>query len=916
MRAIEEEPHMVIPSGSTVSLCLASKSWYLSAQRLKLVNSKYHLGDNEKFIIEVNINNTVSFKTIYGNYLRASKAGMFRQSHKRGGNKSEFSILLHRDSTLQIKTYCGTYVFASVLRVAHGDWQYHTESTHWRLVIINPHQDALSVLCLSVDEAYIVTGSSAKSVMQKHLDDMLRAEIERKLTLTAKSSNVISAPDLGEVHELEIEGNAEFWNIEYEKKFSKEDPFIPIPDLYDTSDLTKSHFPIQSFVGEICFMSTKKNGTIASEPGLRGDSELFTLEPHPYWPNRFSFKTFRNTYLSISPEGELLQHETRGKSEFFILQKFSTGASLQAYNGHYVSLKNNGKYALEPDRLISTQFHFHGSFSPVRDNIDAKFYVDGQEYYSELYNYLSQAHECIYIAGWFLSPNLYLIRPASNPEHVLSTILHDRAKRGVQIRILLYNNVESIVPNKHGEAKSYLEKLHHNIQVSLQPLATMIPSSWSHHQKFVVVDYKIAFVGGLDLCLYRYDTQNHDVVETVERTFIGKDYYNGRFTTEADLDVHKPFQVGGVDRSIHPRMPWHDVHLSVDGPACADIINNFVQRWNHSPAHLLNNRLDFKEIASGNGNGDCTCQVVRSISGRANGLHTTETSIREAYCKTIAEADSFVYIENQYFIDPTDSAKPAFICRAIINRIVRAVQENKQFQIIVVLPQYPDNGDPVKSSNSLLVMFRQRQTIDYIRTQIIERTGSLGAQNYISFYSLRNYGVLGDKIVTEQIYVHAKVMISDKSSVIGSANINARSLRGNRDTELSVVVKNTRFSASLLKKLLSEHTGIIAAEIPDDFISFFKSQWVTIAERNTATYNMIFGKSIPDGEPTSIAEYSAALKFSQVGIETLPELRRGICGHLVKFPFNFLANEQNGKLLAVQWRFMFNGWRKVSDLYT
>lgn len=46
-----------------------------------------------------------------------------------------------------------------------------------------------------------------------------------------------------------------------------------------------------------------------------------------------------------------------------------------------------------------------------------------------------------YITGWFLSPDLFLIRPATNPKHILSNILFERAKNGVQVRIILYNNI-------------------------------------------------------------------------------------------------------------------------------------------------------------------------------------------------------------------------------------------------------------------------------------------------------------------------------------------------------------------------------------------------------------------------------------------------------------------------------------------
>jgi len=28
-------------------------------------------------------------------------------------------------------------------------------------------------------------------------------------------------------------------------------------------------------------------------------------------------------------------------------------------------------------------------------------------------------------------------------------------------------------------------------------------------------------------------------------------------------------------------MPWHDIEMSVDGLACLDVENNFIERWNH-----------------------------------------------------------------------------------------------------------------------------------------------------------------------------------------------------------------------------------------------------------------------------------------------------------------------------------------------
>lgn len=80
-----------------------------------------------------------------------------------------------------------------------------------------------------------------------------------------------------------------------------------------------------------------------------------------------------------------------------------------------------------------------------------------------------------------MTPDIYLIRPAEEPEHMLSNVLLDRAKAGVTIRILIWNSIlplviyanqfdddidiESVSPIKHIIAKDYLEALHSNIKV-------------------------------------------------------------------------------------------------------------------------------------------------------------------------------------------------------------------------------------------------------------------------------------------------------------------------------------------------------------------------------------------------------------------------------------------------------------------
>ena len=63
--------------------------------------------------------------------------------------------------------------------------------------------------------------------------------------------------------------------------------------------------------------------------------------------------------------------------------------------------------------------------------------------------------------------------------------------------------------------------------------------------------------------------------------------------------------------------------------------------------------------------------------------------------------------------------------------------------------------------------------------------------DYIVFYSLRTHGMIKDKPVTELIYIHSKLMlVDDEYAIIGSANINDRSMTGPRDSEIGVLIKS------------------------------------------------------------------------------------------------------------------------------
>lgn len=76
----------------------------------------------------------------------------------------------------------------------------------------------------------------------------------------------------------------------------------------------------------------------------------------------------------------------------------------------------------------------------------------------------------------------------------------------------------------------------------------------------------------------------------------------------------------------------------------------------------------------------------------------------------------------------------------------------------------------------------------------------------MTLLNLRDYAELHDTVVTEQIYVHSKLMITDDCYVlVGSANISDRSLQGDRGSELAVLISDITHSYTDL-----DGTGVAA----------------------------------------------------------------------------------------------------------
>lgn len=92
----------------------------------------------------------------------------------------------------------------------------------------------------------------------------------------------------------------------------------------------------------------------------------------------------------------------------------------------------------------------------------------------------------------------------------------------------------------------------------------------------------IACIGGLDLCYGRWDTHNFQMADVHPSDVMsllqaGQDYNNARV---ADFERVDAWAGNQQNRLSLGRMPWHDVHTMIVGPAVMDIAQFFVERWN------------------------------------------------------------------------------------------------------------------------------------------------------------------------------------------------------------------------------------------------------------------------------------------------------------------------------------------------
>uniref|UniRef100_A0A8C3GBS5 Phospholipase n=1 Tax=Cyclopterus lumpus TaxID=8103 RepID=A0A8C3GBS5_CYCLU len=574
-------------------------------------------------------------------------------------------------------------------------------------------------------------------------------------------------------------------------------------------------------------------------------------------------------------------------------------------------------------------------FAPPRENTLTKWYVNGRAYFADLADALEQAKEEIFITDWWLSPEVFLKRPATDNYWRLDEILKRKAEQGVKVCVLLYKEMEMALGINSEHSKRTLMNMHPNIKIMRHPdHVSSVVFMWAHHEKTVAIDQTVAFVGGIDLAFGRWDDSQYrltDLANTVcfqyvtdpddltgnTKLWLGKDYSN--FIKKDWVQLDRPFE-DNVDRTQIPRMPWRDLSAAVHGKAARDVARHFIQRWNFTKV-----RLKYKDefypylLPKSNctadslsftvpGSSKAKVQVLRSADRWSTG--TNESSILNAYVHTIENSEHYIYIENQFFISCADDGKTIYngIGDAIVNRILRAHRsEQKKFRVFVVVPLLPGFEGDIKCGGGnaiqaiLFLIHYHCFVISFVInvTLVCPPVKDLWTE-YITLCGLRKHSQLSQSLVTELIYVHSKILIADdRCYIIGSANINDRSMLGNRDSEMAVFVEDEdrvrslmggeEYQAgpltlalrkecfSVLVGASSDHSVNVDDPISDEF--FFLG-WNASAKLNTTIYDKVF-KCLPHNAVHNMRQLK---EYASEDPQGCPRA----AGH---FPLKFLCEE-------------------------
>ena len=402
--------------------------------------------------------------------------------------------------------------------------------------------------------------------------------------------------------------------------------------------------------------------------------------------------------------------------------------------------------------------------------------VDARDYYVAFYRAALAARHSILVTGWQFDRGVKLLRgsdvalakPMGGEVRFLA-FLDQLCKRrpALQVYILAWDFHVVLALEREWMQRLYFhwatnERLRFRFDASHV-------ASGCHHQKFVVIDGEVSFLGGIDLCEARWDDRRHRVANRLRLT-------RGK-----------------------PQKPYHDVQAYLRGAATAAALEDvFCDRWRRAggdPIALPHRSASASVARAGRD------QAPRGALPFPPGpVALSRTDIREKGARSKHEirtllvrafdaAERLIYVETQYF-------SSRVLCEALVHRLRQARRPKLDIVLLV-----NERAEAVKEE--IAVGLRQVQIVADLR-----RTAAETGHAFNAYFSL------ADGRARKATYIHSKLMIvDDRFLTVGSANFTNRSLgvdseinvswetAAGRDRGGEAAIQRTRIS------LLAEHIG-------------------------------------------------------------------------------------------------------------
>lgn len=504
--------------------------------------------------------------------------------------------------------------------------------------------------------------------------------------------------------------------------------------------------------------------------------------------------------------------------------------------------------------------------APLRANNAVRALVDGPETYRTMLADIRRAANprgFVYLLGWDCYDNFPLDPSAAVPcDTSLNRVLAAIVAAGAQVRAMIWFNITGadkvraarevairtnaltdgacILDRRHGGAGRVdprtIEAVLTAIGAGLSPL-TLLPGIGdevqrlrrdladqieraaramlaAHHQKVLIVfdgERLVAYCGGIDVNPNRATTATNCIPRS-------------------------------TPQAIEPSDPQHDTHCRIVGPAAADLLQTFVDRWLDHPDHVAIDRskgalrghpvsavpsppILSPTRADAPHGASSTVAIARTYNPPAGGAIPRQRDVATLLLRAVDHAESFIYFEDQYLWNFDTPPGATLALATALNRRLPQLRH-----VTAVIPA---------NAISAPALFQRAWRLRFIAE--VRRGHPPDVAQRFQVYQPNRGRCTDDGCLGAHTYVHSKCWVfDDELAVIGSANCNRRGYQHDSEVDAfifddaaspgggsgglialagrgeAIAPPSITFAQRFRMQLWQEHLGVIVPDGADD----------------------------------------------------------------------------------------------------